>query len=120
VDVGRGWLIFGLPPSEIAVHPSETAGSHELYFLSDDIEAFVATMSSKGIACSPLQNQRWGVLTQLTLPGGGTLGVYQPSHARPEPMLVSQPAAKVPRARKRTRRRAVRKVAARTGKKRSR
>ena len=88
VDVGHGWLIFGLPPSEIAVHPAETQGSHELYFMCDDIAAFVAAMTSRGISCGPVQNQGWGMLTQLTLPGGGKLGVYQPRHARPEPMIV--------------------------------
>jgi hypothetical protein len=86
VDVGHGWLIFGLPPSEVAVHPAEKNGSHELYLMCDDVEAFVAEMTTHGIACGPVQNQGWGLVTQLTLPGGGKLGVYQPRHARPEPM----------------------------------
>ena len=89
VDVGHGWLIFGLPPSEVAVHPADKAdrnGVHELYFMCDDVEAFVAEMKTRDIVCGPVQNQGWGMLTQLTLPGGGTLGVYQPRHARPEPM----------------------------------
>jgi len=86
VDVGHGWLIFGLPPSEVAVHPAETSGAQELYLMCDDVEAFVADMATHGIACGPVQNQGWGLLTQLTLPGGGKLGVYQPRHARPEPM----------------------------------
>jgi hypothetical protein len=89
VDVGHGWLIFGLPPAEIAVHPSEKNGTHELYFMCDDIEAFVSAMSAQSIACGPVQNQGWGMLTQLTLPGGGTIGVYQPRHARPKPMRVA-------------------------------
>lgn len=84
VDAGHGWLIFGLPPSEIAVHPSETNAPAELYFLCDDIEQFVARMAAENIACTPLQRQRWGLLTQLTLPGGGKMGVYQPLHPRPE------------------------------------
>jgi len=83
VDVGHGWLIFGLPPSEIAVHPADKSASHELYFMCDDIGAFVASMTARGVVCSAVQNQGWGALTQLTLPGGGTLGVYQPRHARP-------------------------------------
>jgi len=91
VDVGHGWLIFGLPPSEIAVHPAERQGSHELYFMCDDIEAFVAAMKTHDVACGAVQNQGWGLLTQLTLPGGGTLGVYQPRHARPEPMIAGNP-----------------------------
>ena len=86
VDVGRGWLIFGLPPSELAVHPATTNGSHELYLMCDDIRSFVAEMSKHSISCSELQDQGWGILTQLKLPGGGSLGVYQPKHERPKPV----------------------------------
>ncbi|HEV8321327.1 MAG TPA: extradiol dioxygenase [Myxococcota bacterium] len=86
VDVGDGWLIFGLPPSEIAVHPSDKNDVHEFYFMCDDVDAFVAEMTKHGRACSPVQNQGWGLLTEVTLPGGGKLGVYQPRHARPKPM----------------------------------
>jgi hypothetical protein len=86
VDVGDGWLIFGLPPAEVAVHPSGENNVHEFYLMCDDIEAFVAQMKKDGIACGPVDDQGWGLLSQLTLPGGGTLGVYQPRHARPEPM----------------------------------
>jgi hypothetical protein len=86
VDVGHGWLIFGLPPSEVAVHPADQNGAHELYLMCDEVEAFVREMKTHGIACGPVQNQGWGMLTHLTLPGGGTLGVYQPRHARPETM----------------------------------
>ena len=83
VDVGHGWLIFGLPPAEVAVHPGEQNDVHEFYLMCDDIDAFVADMQSRGIACSELHTQPWGTLTQITLPGGGKLGVYQPRHARP-------------------------------------
>ena len=83
VDVGGGWLIFGLPPSELAVHPSEKNSVHELFLMCDDVDAFVGEMKKRGIACAAIQQQPWGRLTQLTLPGGGTLGVYQPRHARP-------------------------------------
>ena len=83
VDVGSGWLIFGLPPAEIAVHPAETNDRHELFLMCDDVEAFVAEMASRNVVCGPLRNERWGVVTALRLPGGGTLGVYQPRHARP-------------------------------------
>ena len=83
VDVGHGWLIFGLPPSEVAVHPDEENDTHELYLMVDDVEKFIATMKEHNIACSDVQNQGWGMLTHLTLPGGGKLGVYQPRHARP-------------------------------------
>ena len=83
VDVGHGWLIFGLPPAEVAVHPGEKSGVHELYLMVEDVEAFVRLMADRGVACGPVSDQGWGVLTQVTLPGGGTLGVYQPRHARP-------------------------------------
>jgi catechol 2,3-dioxygenase-like lactoylglutathione lyase family enzyme len=83
VDVGHGWLIFGLPPAELAVHPGEHGDRHELYLMCDDVQAFVANMEKRRIACSPIQDQGWGVRTTVTLPGGGKLGVYQPRHARP-------------------------------------
>ena len=85
VDAGGGWLIFGLPPAEVAVHPSDENDVHELYLMCDDIEAFAASMKKKDVACEPVRDQGWGLFTRLTLPGGGKLGVYQPRHARPEP-----------------------------------
>jgi len=83
VDVGHGWLIFGLPRSELAVHPSADNGQHEMYLMCDDIGIFAQQMTEKNIVCSEVQNQGWGKLVQLTLPGGGKLGVYEPKHARP-------------------------------------
>lgn len=88
VDVGGGWLIFGLPPAEVAVHPSQEGDGdgddrHELYLLCDDVSAFVAAMAARNVACGPVQGRGWGLLTEVTLPGGGKLGVYQPRHARP-------------------------------------
>ena len=84
VDVGHGWLIFALPASEIAVHPAEKSGAHEIYLMVEDVAAFVADMNSRGVPCTPPKDQGWGILTQLTLPGGGQLGIYQPRHARPK------------------------------------
>ena len=84
VDVGEGWLIFGLPPAEVAVHPSDENGLHEFYLMCDDVKAFVARMKEHSIACGPVRDLGWGVLTQLELPGGGQLGVYQPRHGRPK------------------------------------
>ena len=86
VDVGDGWLIFGLPPSEVAIHPSEKNDVHEFYLMVDDIKVFVSEMEKKRINCEPVQDMGWGLLSQLVLPGGGKLGVYQPRHARPKPM----------------------------------
>jgi hypothetical protein len=111
VDVGEGWLIFGLPPSELAVHPSEENDHHELYLMCDDVEKFIADMSGRGIACTPAQNLGWGILTQVTLPGGGKLGIYQPRHARPKAMAVRKRTKK--RA-KRTAKKSTRKTGARS------
>ena len=84
VDVGGGWLIFGLPPSEVAVHPSEKNDVHELYLMCEDVNRFVAAIEQSGLTCAPVQNQGWGLITKITLPGGGTLGVYEPRHQRPK------------------------------------
>jgi catechol 2,3-dioxygenase-like lactoylglutathione lyase family enzyme len=89
VDVGGGWLIFGLPPSEIAMHPAETNGRQELYFLVEDIEAFSAAMGKRHLRTSPIQEERWGRLVELTLPSGATIGVYEPKHARPPATVAS-------------------------------
>ena len=83
VDVGEGWLIFALPPSELAVHPSQKNDVHELYLMCDDVTEFIGAMKQHGVGCSDPENLGWGIRTQLSLPGGGRLGVYQPRHARP-------------------------------------
>lgn len=84
-DAGHGWLIFELPPAEVAFHPSTTGGKHELYLMCEDVEAFVADMRAKGVACSEITGERWGRITAIRLPGGGEVGVYQPLHASPLP-----------------------------------
>jgi catechol 2,3-dioxygenase-like lactoylglutathione lyase family enzyme len=83
VDAGHGWLIFSLPPAELAIHPADANGKDELFLMCDDVEAFVAQMSKRGVLCSDLHVERWGLITHLTLPGGGTLGVYEPTHPSP-------------------------------------
>ena len=83
VDAGGGWLIFTLPPSELAVHPHAEGGSHELYLMVEDIAAFVAAMAAEQVDCSDIVEAGWGRLVRITLPGGGKLGVYEPRHARP-------------------------------------
>jgi catechol 2,3-dioxygenase-like lactoylglutathione lyase family enzyme len=83
VDAGHGWLIFALPPAEVAVHPAEQNGQHELYLMCDDVRLFIAEMGRSGVPCSPVHEERWGSLTNITLPGGGQLGVYQPKHPSP-------------------------------------
>lgn len=94
VDVGRGWLIFGLPPSEIAMHPTDEKSYHELYLMCDDIELFINKMTFLKIECSAASDQGWGIVSEITLPGGGKLGVYQPRHARPQPASVGIPIKK--------------------------
>jgi hypothetical protein len=87
VDGGGGYLIFGLPAAEASVHPTRKDNvQQELYLLCEDIEAFIAEMRKHTIPCDPVQDEGWGLLTQVTLPGGGRLGVYQPQHARPAAM----------------------------------
>jgi len=83
VDVGHGWLIFKLPPAEVAVHPSDENDLHELYLMTDDLALEMARLAKAGVACEAASTQPWGVLTHITLPGGGKLGLYQPRHARP-------------------------------------
>jgi hypothetical protein len=104
VDVGGGWLIFGLPPAELAVHPSEENDFHELYLMCDDVESFVADMKKRGVPCSPVHEERWGLVTRITLPGGGELGVYEPRHARPKSMPASKVAPKASKASKASKR----------------
>jgi predicted enzyme related to lactoylglutathione lyase len=110
VDVGGGWLIFGLPPAEVAVHPSDKNGAHELYFMCDDIEATVAEMARHGITCGPVKDKGWGLLTELTLPSGGRIGVYEPRHPRPKAMRVEGARRATSRASKPLRRRPAKKA----------
>lgn len=80
VDAGHGWLIFALPLAEAAFHPSDRDGDHELYFMCDDLKSEMATLERKGVKCSKVEEQRWGSITKMRLPGGGDIGLYQPKH----------------------------------------
>lgn len=80
VDAGHGWLIFALPPAEVAFHPAEENGQHELYLMCDDLQAEMSVLRAKGIQCSEVQEARWGSITKIPLPGGGKVGLYQPKH----------------------------------------
>jgi catechol 2,3-dioxygenase-like lactoylglutathione lyase family enzyme len=83
VDAGDGWLIFALPPAEVAVHPG-TNGQHQLYLLCDDIDETVAELDQKGVRVNgPVREHRWGRLASFRLPGGGELSVYEPAHPKP-------------------------------------
>lgn len=91
VDAGHGWLIFGLPPAEVAVHPGRNNDVQELYLMVEDVAAFIREMKKRRVECFPVVKQAWGILTGMTLPGGSKVGVYQPLHDRPASMV---PAAK--------------------------
>jgi catechol 2,3-dioxygenase-like lactoylglutathione lyase family enzyme len=90
VDAGHGWLIFALPPAEAAFHPEDShpgashpdpqRDHHELYLMCDDLQAEIRSLAAKGVACSPVHKERWGTITNIPLPGGGKLGLYQPKH----------------------------------------
>ena len=80
VDAGDGNLIFKLPPSEVAVHPSDYEGFHELYFICDNLLKTIADLESKGIMCSGVSDEDWGKLTSIILPSGGSVGLYEPLH----------------------------------------
>jgi catechol 2,3-dioxygenase-like lactoylglutathione lyase family enzyme len=82
VDAGGGWLIFALPPAEVAVHPAEVP-SHELYLMCDDLVATMARLAAAGAKFGPVHEERWGRVTVMTIPGGAQLSIYQPSHPRP-------------------------------------
>jgi hypothetical protein len=82
LDAGGGWLIFKLPPAEVAVHPSTAGPSHELYLMCDDLDATVDSLTAKGGECTPPTTENWGRLTTILLPGGGQLGLYEPRHPR--------------------------------------
>src|ERR1043165_7934162 len=80
VDAGRGWLIFALPPAEVAAHPTEHGGehgTHELYLMCDDIQKTVSELKAKGVEFKDEpKDQGWGILTTLVIPGGGEMGLY--------------------------------------------
>jgi catechol 2,3-dioxygenase-like lactoylglutathione lyase family enzyme len=84
VDAGGGWLIFALPPAELAVHPDATGDRHELYLMCDDVRATVAELQATGIEIArEVTDQGFGLLAAIRLPSGGELGIYEPRHASP-------------------------------------
>ncbi len=83
-DAGGGWLIFALPPAELAVHPGEGDSRHELYLMCDDIHATLAELRDKGVdVAREVTEQRWGLLAAIRLPDGSELSLYQPRHPLP-------------------------------------
>ena len=88
VDAGHGWLIFAAPPAELAIHPADESEHHELYLMCDDIDATVAELHTKGVKTGPIGERPWGRITQLALPSGQELGIYEPRH--PTAIAVSR------------------------------
>jgi len=80
VDAGQGWLIFALPPAEVAVHPAEESDRHELYLMCDDLDAEILALEEKGVRNLEVHEARWGSITKIRLPGGSQVGLYQPKH----------------------------------------
>ena len=89
VDADNGWLIFALPPAELAVHPAEAGLGHELYLMCDDLAAEVAALREKNVRCSAVEEARWGSVTKIQLPSGSEIGLYQPRH----PLALARGAA---------------------------
>jgi catechol 2,3-dioxygenase-like lactoylglutathione lyase family enzyme len=84
VDAGGGWLIFALPPAELAVHPAEGDGHHELYLMCDDIHATLAELRGKGVEVArDVADQRWGLVAAIRLPDGSEFPIYEPRHPSP-------------------------------------
>ncbi|HEY2445617.1 MAG TPA: hypothetical protein VGI20_07770 [Rhizomicrobium sp.] len=103
IDAGGGFMIFGVPPAEVALHASDENDVHKLYFMCENIARFTAAMTRHGIPFTTPQRQSWGTVTEITLPGGGALGVYQPHHKRPKhviPEAAEKRAVRKPAARK--------------------
>jgi len=89
VDVGHGWLIFKLPPAEAAFHPADGGGERHaghqmlgavIYLMCDEVRATIATLAAKGVACTEVEKENWGIRTTVRLPSGGEIGLYQPTH----------------------------------------
>jgi catechol 2,3-dioxygenase-like lactoylglutathione lyase family enzyme len=90
VDAGAGWLIFALPPAELAVHPTEgndrAPGDSQLFLMCRDIRRTAADLEARGVELtSPITEQRFGLITSLRVPGAGEVGLYQPAHPSPLP-----------------------------------
>ncbi len=110
VDAGEGFLIFGLPPADLAMHEADAAGSGktEMYLICDDVHEFVAEMEKRAIACDPIAERGWGTVTSIALPSGIKLGIYEAHHARP---VAKKKAARVLRETAKAVRRATKKAA---------
>jgi catechol 2,3-dioxygenase-like lactoylglutathione lyase family enzyme len=81
VDAGGGWLIFKLPPAEIAVHPADGEAKHEFYLMCDNIERLLAELIANGVEIArPVSDEGWGLLASIRMPSGSDLLLYEPRH----------------------------------------
>jgi catechol 2,3-dioxygenase-like lactoylglutathione lyase family enzyme len=88
VDAGGGWLIFALPPAEVAVHPADHLGSpnapamldSHVYLMCDELQATIDSLNAKNVRCTPIAREQWGIRTTIQMPSGGEIGLYQPTH----------------------------------------
>ncbi len=80
VDAGGGWLVFALPPAELAIHPTDSGGKQEVYLTCDDVEATAKELAEKGVDVGPISDEGWGLLTSFTIPGGVEMGLYEARH----------------------------------------
>ena len=86
VDAGGGWLIFAMPPAELAVHPADGDARHELYLMCDSIDATLAELRDKGVELArDVTDQGWGLLAAIRLPDGSEFPIYEPRHPSPRP-----------------------------------
>jgi len=84
VDAGHGWLIFAMPPAELAVHPADGASRHELYLMCDDIHETLAELRARGVEVArDVTDQGWGLLAAIRLPDGSEFPLYEPRHPSP-------------------------------------
>jgi catechol 2,3-dioxygenase-like lactoylglutathione lyase family enzyme len=81
VDAGDGWLIFKLPPAEIAIHPTDGQPKHEFYFTCENIEETLEKLAAAGaVSATPPSDEGYGLLAEITLPSGTPLALYEPRH----------------------------------------
>jgi catechol 2,3-dioxygenase-like lactoylglutathione lyase family enzyme len=90
VDAGGGWLIFGLPPAELGIHPDDGSVVQDhpdqsltgcvVYLMCDNLRETIDSLSAKGIATTAIQEANWGSSSSVRLPSGGALGLYEPRH----------------------------------------
>jgi hypothetical protein len=80
VDAGNGWLMFALPPAELAFHPAKKGDSQGFFLMCDDLKTTIKMLKQKKVRCSAPNEQGWGTLALITLPSGSEIGIYQPWH----------------------------------------